>query len=146
VADIRRAVTRLARRLRSERAAGALSPNQLSVLSYLYRNGPSSPGDLAAHEHQQPQSLTRVFAELAADGLVSRSRSDLDRRQSVLDITAAGRAVLERDMAGRDAWLAAALGELTATETQLLQLAAILMDRLADAKPALSGPALSGRH
>jgi DNA-binding MarR family transcriptional regulator len=130
--EIRRGVTRLGRRLRAERSAGALSANKVSVLSYLYREGPTTPGEVAAYEHQQPQSLTRVFAELEADGLVHRTPSDHDGRQSVLAITPAGRDTLTRDMAERDRWLASALAELTETEAQVLRIAGALLDRLAD--------------
>ena len=137
-AEIRQGATRLAQRLRAERSSGALSINKLSVLSHLYRHGPTTPGELAAAEHQQPQSLTRVFAELEHDGLVSRARGTRDRRQSVIDITAAGLDALARDMAERDAWLASAIAELTETERQVLRLAGSLMDRIADLAPATS--------
>lgn len=132
-ADIRRGATRLAHRLRAERPAGALSPTKLSVLSHLYRHGAHTPGEIAADEHHQPQSLTRALAELERAGLISRRRSDTDRRESVLSLTAAGETALRDDMAGRDAWLAAALGGLTDAETAVLRMAGVLMDRLADA-------------
>jgi DNA-binding MarR family transcriptional regulator len=96
----------LARRLRAEHPADALSSNKVSVLSFLYRNGPSTPGAIAASEHQQPHSLTRTLGELQLVGLVTRQPSDHDRRGSVLTITSAGRKALARDMADRDAWLA----------------------------------------
>ncbi|WP_163571783.1 MarR family winged helix-turn-helix transcriptional regulator [Fodinicola feengrottensis] len=127
------AATRLARRLRAERPAGALSTNKVAVLGHLYRHGKSTPGEITAAEHQQPQSLTRVFADLEADGLVTRSRGERDRRESVLDLTAVGLDALTRDMADRDGWLAAAIGGLTETETQMLRIGAALMNQLADA-------------
>ncbi|MFB8238445.1 MarR family winged helix-turn-helix transcriptional regulator [Kitasatospora purpeofusca] len=132
-AEIRQGTVRLARRLRSERVGEGLSLNKLSVLGHLLRHGPMSPGELAAADHQQPQSLTRVFAELERDGLLRRVPGERDRRQSVLHLTADGRTALARDMAGRDAWLAQALGSLSETEREVLRLAARLMDRLADA-------------
>ncbi len=131
-AEIRQGVTRLARRLRAVRAPGTLSNNKLGVLGTLYRNGPSSPGELAEAEHQQPQSLTRVFAELETDGLLSRTRDRHDGRQSVLSLTPAGLDALRREMAERDTWLASAMTELTETERQVLLLAGRLMDRIAD--------------
>ena len=108
----------------------------MSVLSYLRRHGPSTPGQIAAAERQQPQSLTRVFAELEQEGLVSRSRSDRDGRESVLRLEPAGLSALARDMASRDAWLAGALDGLTAAEVGLLEIAAGLLERLA----AAAGP------
>jgi DNA-binding MarR family transcriptional regulator len=131
-AEIRRGTMRLARRLRAERSPGALTGNKLTVLSHLHRHGPSTPGQIAAVDHQQPQSLTRVFAELQLTGLIERSRSAADRRAAVLQITAAGRAALGRDMAERDHWLAAALEDLTEAEIELLRIAGRLMERLAD--------------
>jgi DNA-binding MarR family transcriptional regulator len=140
VVDIRRGVNRLARRLRLERSAGALSANKIAVLAYVYRNGPSTPGRIATAEHQHPQTLTRVFAELEAAGLVARERSEADRRASVLQLTDAGRQALAADMAERDAWLSEALESLTEAEVQLLRIAGGLMDRLSAGTYGESSP------
>ncbi|MER6539064.1 MarR family winged helix-turn-helix transcriptional regulator [Streptomyces sp. 900105755] len=131
-ARIRRAVLRFNRRLRQERGDGSLSPNQLSVLGHLYRHGTATPGEVAAAERQRPQSLTRVFAELEAEGLIGRAPDPSDRRQSVLSLSEDGRRALEDDMAQRDAWLAGALGALSETERGVLLLAAGVLERLRD--------------
>lgn len=133
VSDLRRGTLRLARRLRAERPAGALSANKVLVLAHLRHAGPSTPGQIAAAERQRPQSLTRTFTELERDGLVSRSRSAEDRRASVLELTAAGLQALAADMAERDAWLTGAIAELTEAEAGLLGIAGRLMNRLAGA-------------
>jgi DNA-binding MarR family transcriptional regulator len=130
---VRRAVATLGRRLRAERSAHGLSLTKLSILGHLYRKGSMTAVELAALERVQPQSLTRVLAELARGGLVSR-RTDLkDGRRVLLDITGDGRTLLTHDMQQRDAWLAKAMSDLSATERELLRLAAQLMERLADA-------------
>jgi DNA-binding MarR family transcriptional regulator len=134
-ARLRRGIVRLNRRLRQERGEGSLSPNPLSVLGHLGRHGPATPGEVAAAERQRPQSLTRVFAELEAEGLIVRAPGTADRRRSVLSLTEKGRRALERDMAERDAWLATALASLSPTERGVLELAGALMERLADAAP-----------
>ncbi|MET7304108.1 MarR family transcriptional regulator [Embleya sp. NPDC005575] len=134
-AELRRAVTRIAGRMRASRSAGALSSNKVGVLGRLLRDGPSTPGALAAAERQQPQSLTRVFGELERAGLVGRSRDERDGRQSVLTLTPAGRTALLHDAAARDAWLATAMESLTETERRLLGLAADLMRKMADDEP-----------
>jgi DNA-binding MarR family transcriptional regulator len=139
ISEIRRGVTRLASRLRSERPFGALSGNKTSVLSYLYRQGPATPTVLALAEHQQPQSLTRVYAELELAGLILRRQDPVDRRQSILAITEAGVAALSADMASRDHWLASALEEVSDTERQVLLLAASIMNRLTELPAAPSG-------
>ncbi|MEV0664059.1 MarR family winged helix-turn-helix transcriptional regulator [Actinomadura luteofluorescens] len=131
VAEIRHGVMRMARRMRAARSPEALSSNKLTVLGHLYRNGPGTAGEVAEAEGQRPQSLTRVFAELEAEGLISRSRPDRDRRQVVLAITERGAEALGNDMAERDAWLAGALAGLSETELDVLRVAARLMERLA---------------
>jgi len=133
---LRRAVTRLARRLRAERPSGALSTGKVLVLAHLYTHGPSTPGEVAAAEHEQPQSLTRVFAELERAGQLTRAPSTRDRRVSILAITPSGVETLKRDMAQRDAWLVVAIAQLSETEIELLQIAARIIDQLADLDPA----------
>lgn len=109
-----------------------MSSNKIGVLSHLRRHGPSSPGEIAAAERQQPQSLTRVFAELELANLVRRSTNETDRRGAVLELTRAGAVALHRDMAHRDTWLAAALDELPDLDIEVLGVAAVIMDRLAE--------------
>jgi DNA-binding MarR family transcriptional regulator len=133
VSDLRRGTLRLARRLRTERRAGALSANKVLVLAHLRRAGPSTPGAIAGAEGQRPQSLTRVFTELEREGLITRSRSTEDRRASVLAVSPAGLDALAADMADRDAWLREALAGLSDAEVELLGIAGRLMDRAATA-------------
>jgi DNA-binding MarR family transcriptional regulator len=131
VAKIRRGATRLARRMRLERPVESLSPTKLAVLAHVSRWGAATPGEIASAERLQPQSLTRVIAELEAEGLITRERDEHDRRQYLLDLTQAGLDALAADMRARDAWLdEALLAELTETERQVLYLAGTLMDRL----------------
>lgn len=127
---LRRAVIHLSRRLRQERGDAGLSANKLGILAHLYRRGPATPGEIAVAERQQPQSLTRIFADLESAGLVLRRRDDVDRRQSVLEITDQGRKTIEEDMKRRDLWLNDALSRLNETEREVLRLAASLMERL----------------
>ena len=133
--DLRRSVTRLGRRLRAERSSDALSANKLCVLGYLYPNRECSPGEVAAAEHLQPQSLSKLLAELEEEGLMVRSRSSRDGRQSILKITQKGKDSLRRDMSERDIWLAAAISSVSETEAQLLQIASGILERLADYSP-----------
>ncbi len=129
---VRRGLTALGRRLRQEQGS-PLTAVELSVLGHLHRRGPMSPGELAAADRVQPQSLTRTLASLEAATLLARREDPQDGRRSLLVITAAGEASLRTEMAQRDAWLATALaGALTTTEIELLRLAGELLERLAD--------------
>jgi DNA-binding MarR family transcriptional regulator len=136
-ASLRDGVLRLSRRLQGERSASGLSLTKISMLGHLTRRGPLSPSELAAADRLQPQSVTRVLAELVRDGLAQRFPDPADGRQRRLRITAAGRGALVDDMRQRDEWLAGALErELTAAERALLAEAADLLARLGDAPPA----------
>ncbi len=137
--QIRRAVASLARRLRAERPEHGVSLGKLSVLGRLYRQGPMSAAELAGHERIKPQSLTRLLNGLDGRGLIKRRADENDGRRLLIEITAAGREILTRDTRQRDAWLAVALSnELSATEQEMLRLAAHLMERLADADGAIA--------
>jgi DNA-binding MarR family transcriptional regulator len=90
-------------------------------------------GDLALLERSQPQTLTRVLAELEGQKLISRTQDPADRRRAIIGITLEGSQVLMDDMRHRDAWLAEAMARaLSPTERQLLGLTAELLDRLVD--------------
>jgi DNA-binding MarR family transcriptional regulator len=135
-AAIRDGVLRLSRRLQGERSASGLSLTKISMLGHLSRRGPLTPSELAAADRLQPQSVTRVLAELVQDGLAQRFADPVDGRQRRLRITAAGRAALRADMRERDEWLAGALDrELTDAERALLAEAADLLARLGDSPP-----------
>jgi len=127
----------LGRRLKLERPTGGRTSLELSVLGHLHRRGPVSPGEIAAAERVQPQTLTRTLAALQSGGLISRTGHPLDGRMNLLGLTDAGLDALRRDMAARDSWLAAAMrASLTTTELEMLRLAAQLLERVADAAEA----------
>ncbi|MGH3262954.1 MAG: MarR family winged helix-turn-helix transcriptional regulator [Trebonia sp.] len=129
---LRAGVLRLARRLRVERDRSALSNAKVAVLSHLARTGASSPSRISRDERQRPQSLTRVFAELEADGLIERHPDAGDGRQSVLVLTGSGRASLAADMQLRDRWLADAMNRLSPVELGVLALAAGIIERIGE--------------
>lgn len=140
VAQVRRGATRLARRLRMERPVDALSSTKIAVLAHIRRRGAATAGEIASAERLQPQSLTRVIAELEAEEMITRSRDERDRRQYVLELTEAGTLALVADMHARDEWLALAMQDLTETEQHVLFLAGVLMDRISGFdQPPLGG-------
>ncbi|HET9375670.1 MAG TPA: MarR family transcriptional regulator [Chthoniobacterales bacterium] len=133
---IRRSVAQLARRLRAERPAHAISLSKLSVLGRLSKNGPLTATDLAEQERIQPQSLTRLLADLEQRALVVRRQGQSDRRQVIIEITSQGSELLIEDARPQAAWLARAMSTvLSPVEQELLRLAAQLMQRLTDADP-----------
>jgi DNA-binding MarR family transcriptional regulator len=132
--ELRMGVMRLARRLRQQRTESGLTLTQLSALGTLNRQGPCTPGELAALERVQPPSMTRVLAHLEERGLVSRTAHPSDRRQVLVDLTAAARELIAADRRRREAWLVAHLADLDADERALLRDAVPLLERLAAAQ------------
>jgi DNA-binding MarR family transcriptional regulator len=135
-ATLRVSVSRLSRRLRTERAEGAeVSLGGLAVLARLHGDGPSTAGVLAAQEGVRPPSITRILDALEGDGLVGRSPHPEDGRQVLVAITDRGRTVLQADRRRREAWLARALAELTPEERSVLAAAVPLLERLSVSRP-----------
>jgi len=132
--ELRRAVSRLNRRLRQLRVEHGISASKLSVLSRLHHaRAPLTAVDLARLERLQPQSLTRIIADLDERGLVARRQDETDRRQQLIEITEQGRTLLILDARQQNAWLGKVIGDrLTPTEQAMLALAANLLDRLTD--------------
>jgi|SRR5690348_1628762 len=131
---LRISVTRLARRLRAERAAHGLQPElsdtQLGALATLERHGAMTPGGLAEHEKVQPPSMTRVIAVLEERNLVMRAPHASDRRQVMLTVTDQGKELVQQSRRLREAWLARRLRELTPEERAKLRAAAPILEKL----------------
>jgi DNA-binding MarR family transcriptional regulator len=129
--DLRLAVMRFSRRLRNQRVDTSVTLTHLAALSTLKRNGPMSPGELAAQERVQPPSMTRVVVALEGMGLVTRTPHPTDRRQVIIGLTDAAEDLLSAEARAREAWLSSRLQELTAEERALLREAAEIMEKLA---------------
>jgi DNA-binding MarR family transcriptional regulator len=129
--DLRLAVMRFSRRLRNQRVDTSVTLTHLAALSTLQRNGPMSPGELAAHERVQPPSMTRVVVALEGMGLVTRTPHPTDRRQVIIGLTQAAEDLLSAEARAREAWLSSRLQELTAEERAVLRESAEIMEKLA---------------
>jgi DNA-binding MarR family transcriptional regulator len=85
----------LVRRLRQVHVDGELTLSQTQVLVRLERDGPATPGVLAAGEQITPQSMGAILAALEERALVSRSGDPSDGRRVVMSVTEAGRESLQ---------------------------------------------------
>ncbi|MBA9003366.1 MarR family winged helix-turn-helix transcriptional regulator [Thermomonospora cellulosilytica] len=137
--ELRIAVARLSRRLRSvSAAAGPAGPDeaprptlsQFSVLAVLDRHHAMTPRELADHEKVQPPSMTRVIAALEEQDLVARTPHPTDGRQVVLRLTERGAALLAEERRRKEAWLSQRLRELSPEERAILRRAAPILDKL----------------
>jgi DNA-binding MarR family transcriptional regulator len=132
VALFLRSILALGRRVRAERPPGSLSLSGLGILGSLNRHGPLAATRLAIEERLQPQSRTRLVADLERLQLISRKRSTRDRRALIIAITAKGRKALLEDLAARRSWLERAMATaLTPGQRAAILEASVLMMRLA---------------
>jgi DNA-binding MarR family transcriptional regulator len=127
--ELRMAVMRTSRRLRTEASGDALTPGQISVLSVL-RAHPLSLGQLAEKEHVQAPSMTRTVNALVDYGLVIRTSHPSDGRQALVEITEAGRAAFAQAQSFRTEWLARRLADLPDADLLILDRAAALLQQL----------------
>jgi DNA-binding MarR family transcriptional regulator len=135
--QLHRSALRLLRVLRATRPARGLSSSKLAVLGRLYQDGMATATALAAYLRIQPQSLTRLIADMERRNMITRRQDDADRRQSLLEITDTGRQLLMQEIGAQRVRLAETMAkELTVTEQELLRLAAGLMDHLSSVTEA----------
>ncbi|QEE62417.1 MarR family transcriptional regulator [Salinibacterium sp. dk2585] len=130
--EIRIAIAKLARRMRQERGASDLGPSQLGVLASLEIVGPQTLGELSAQERVTAPSMNRTVNLLEASGLLSRSASPDDGRKVIIELTDAGRAVLDDTRRRRDAWFGERVATLSDEEKTALEAATPVLRKLAE--------------
>jgi DNA-binding MarR family transcriptional regulator len=130
---LRVAVGAFKRRVREASAEGELSIPQLTALSRIDRLGPVTTAGLARREQISPQAMGATIASLEKLGLVARSADAADGRLSILGLTPEGLAAVR---SGRNAVVDRIVAVLdksfTDEETEILAVAAPLIERLAD--------------
>ena len=89
--------------IRDMLAASGITEQQWRVLRVLSENGAMDASKLADQACLLLPSLTRIAQNMVAAGLITRATDSSDRRRLVLEITAAGQAILDdnRDEATR---------------------------------------------
>jgi DNA-binding MarR family transcriptional regulator len=128
-ARLRRAVTRLHRRLR-QGSLGGISPAQASMLASIEKLELPSLGDLAVIEQIQPPSVTRMVRTLEEAGLITTSPDDEDRRCTRAAITAQGRRELNAIRRRKTEFLEAKLRALSEAEQDRAESLVELLEHL----------------
>ncbi len=124
------AALRLLRRLRKSDDAMGLSAPKASALSVLVFGGLQTLKDLAAAEQVRAPTMSRLVAELEADGLATKTGDAHDRRALRIAATAKGKALLEAGRARRLSVLTAQVEGLSRTERDVLRKASEILVRL----------------
>ena len=132
VADrLHSAAIRLLRRVRVVDSESGLSAPKLSALSVLHFGGPTSLSALARVEQVRAPTMSKLVADLEADGLVAKKADRADRRGVRIEVTAKGRALMEEGRRKRLALLRNRLAALPRADLQTLSAAADLVLRVA---------------
>jgi len=110
---VRRRISALA----AQAYAGAdLGPMQAKLLRHLGKHAPISQAELARITDSDPALAGRVLGALIERGLITRERSETDRREYVLELTAAGRRLRDRIEKLRSELAARIVGALDARD------------------------------
>jgi DNA-binding MarR family transcriptional regulator len=109
-------------------AKGDLTQGQIRALFTIDKSGAATAGELAKAAELSPASVSTMLDNLERDGIVSRHRSEQDRRVVVVTLTDSGRALLD---AKRDAWRARGREALAGVPDEHLVAAADVMHRMA---------------
>jgi DNA-binding MarR family transcriptional regulator len=126
------------RRLRGREAQrlGKLSYAQYSLLVSLAAEPELSPSQLAAIADLSPATVTQMLDHLESDGLVTRVRSQRDKRVVLVALTRSGRKLVEERRGRFEPRWQAALAEFS--DEELLTAAAVL-DRLRELFDEIDG-------
>ncbi|GAA5200312.1 MarR family winged helix-turn-helix transcriptional regulator [Microbacterium jejuense] len=130
--ELRRAVTRLYSRFRSERIEGEVPDAALLVLLVLDKRDRLSLTELADEAKVTLGSMSQTVRRLEGLAYVTKTRATDDRRKMLFALTDAGRVAVTSSRRHRRDWLNSRLAELTPAERADVARVAPLLLRLAD--------------
>ncbi|MES2093537.1 MAG: MarR family transcriptional regulator [Actinomycetota bacterium] len=130
--ELRLAIQRLARRIRSMQADEPVTEGQRAVLFALSMNGPLSLRSLSEHERVTPPSMSRTINALIELGLVTRQSATDDARKVSLDLSPSGADFIDETRRRRDAWFTMRMNSLPTDQRRLLLEVAPILRDLAD--------------
>jgi DNA-binding MarR family transcriptional regulator len=87
---LRQGIARLNRRLRFS-TTGPLTASQVSILAWLDKHESLTLGEIAQFEQVRPPSITPLVRALEADGMVSCTKDETDRRSTRVRLSPSGR-------------------------------------------------------
>ncbi|HEX4059079.1 MAG TPA: MarR family transcriptional regulator [Galbitalea sp.] len=130
--EIRLAIQRLARRIRSMQSDETVTEGQRSVLFALANSGAQTLGSLSEHERVTPPSMNRTVNALVVAGLVTRVGDEDDGRKVILDLSESGRTYISDTKRKRDAWFTKQLARLTPEQRAVIDESAVIFREIAD--------------
>lgn len=131
--DLSLTLEKVVRLVREVSTAGEVSPTAATVLAGLARTGPQRVTDLARVAGVSQPAMTQLVNRLTRQGLLARVADDADRRAVLVEITDAGREVLDARRGQRADVFDAALARVSAEDRAVIASALPALDRLVDA-------------
>ncbi len=114
--NLSRATNSFEDRMLSHRTLGKLTISQFGVLEALYHLGPMCQGQLSKKLLRSTGNMTMVVDNLEKSGLVRRVRSAEDRRMISIELTSAGKELIERVLPSHVAVIVSEMSVLTPAE------------------------------
>jgi DNA-binding MarR family transcriptional regulator len=130
--EIRLAIQRLARRIRSMQSDETVTEGQRAVLFALANEGAQTLGALSEHERVTPPSMNRTINALVKAGLVTRVSAEDDGRKVSIDLSPSGRTFIAETKRKRDAWFTRQLEHLTPEQREIIDRSATILREIAD--------------
>jgi DNA-binding MarR family transcriptional regulator len=108
-----------------------LSASQANALMRLYHEGACGVSDIGSQLGFTNAAASQMTERLVQMGLVERSEQPEDRRVKQLSLTPNGRALVERGITARRAWMEALTAKLTPEQQALVAQALVLLTEAA---------------
>lgn len=109
-------------RIEKRLAQDGLTATQIGVLEGILHLGPLTQRELGRKVLTSAGNMTDVIDKLAARGLVTRARAPQDRRSVIVDLTPAGRELIEKTFPQHAQDIAAAMAGLDQAELATLEI------------------------
>lgn len=100
---------------------------QLNALFRIYHRGSCGISDLGEEMGVTSAAASQLLDRLVQQGLAVRAEDPRDRRNKVVQLTEAGRSIVQEVMAARQMWLANLVDSLTPQEQQQVEAAIRLL-------------------
>ena len=97
-----------------------IRPREFAVLHFLLESGPATVGQVQAYLYRSPGTTSMMIAQLEEVGYVTRTRSEQDNRVVIVELTPAGRELVQKMSPGGILLLRQRLHDLPAARLQLL--------------------------
>ena len=113
-------INRYLRQRARQMSGQGIRPPEFAVLYFLLESGPATVGQVQAYLYRSPGTTSMMIAQLEEAGYVTRTRSEQDNRVVIVELTPAGRDLVQNMSPGGILLLRQRLHNLPEERLQLL--------------------------